>query len=55
MEHITNYDNWKTNPEYDTVLCIRCEKEIIPRDHLKTARGYICEDCLEVEGEDGVL
>ena len=53
MEHIPNYDNWKTTePELRFTECIKCGAVIYKQDHLKTVKGYVCEECLELEEEE---
>lgn len=54
MEHIPNYDNWKTTPpdDPDTTRCVKCGTEIYKIDSLRTEEGYMCEDCLELEEEE---
>lgn len=49
MEHIPNYDNWKTTPPDDPPVthCSICEKEMYEGDVLYTIDGGICETCLD--------
>ena len=50
MEHIPNYDNWKTTPPDDpepVTHCAICEKEMYEGEVLYTIDGGICEDCLD--------
>ena len=53
MEYIPGYDEWKTTPpdEPDVVYCANCGKEIYISDSVNTADGYLCEDCIGLEGE----
>ena len=56
MEHLPNYDNWKTTPpdEPDIVQCARCGDDTYKADSLRTVDGYLCESCMELEeAEDG--
>lgn len=48
MEHIPNYDDWKTTPpEYDVVCyCSMCGCEMYAGDTLYTIDGGICESCM---------
>lgn len=38
----SNYD------ESDTTYCVKCGAEIDKDDNLKTAEGYLCEDCVKL-------
>lgn len=49
MEHIPNYDEWKTTPpEPEPVArCDCCGCDLYEGDYLYTVYGeYLCEDCL---------
>ena len=52
--NLPGYDEWKTTPpdDPDIVECIKCGKEIYKYDELETSRGYMCEECLELEEEE---
>lgn len=50
MEHIPNYDNWKTTPPDDpepVTHCNHCGEPLYEGDALYGIDGGICEDCLE--------
>lgn len=53
MEYIPGYDNWKTTPpdEPDTTQCVKCGEDTYKVDSLRTADGYLCENCMELEEE----
>ena len=49
MEHLPNYDNWKTTPPEESkpvTHCNTCERPLWEGDVLYTVDGGICEDCL---------
>lgn len=48
------YDTVKTTPPEppDVTECVKCGDEIYKYDHLKTSKGYMCEECLELEEEE---
>jgi formylmethanofuran dehydrogenase subunit E len=49
MEHIPNYDSWKTTPPEEPEpkeRCSHCGKPMWEGDALYTIDGGICEDCL---------
>ena len=50
MEHIPNYDKWKTTPLDDpkpVTHCNHCGEPLYEGDALYGIDGGICEDCLE--------
>lgn len=50
MEHIPNYDNWKTTPPDDpepVTHCNRCGDPLYEGDALYGIDGGICERCLD--------
>ena len=50
MEHIPNYDNWKTTPPDDpepVTHCSRCGDPLYEGDVLYGIDGGICERCLD--------
>lgn len=50
MEHIPNYDNWKTTPPDDpepVTHCNICGKDMYEGDVVYKIDGGICLDCLD--------
>ena len=50
MEHIPNYDNWKTTPPDEpgpVCYCSICKKPLYEGEALYAVDGGICEICLE--------
>ena len=50
MEHLPNYDNWKTTPPEEPkpdANCSICGKPMWEGDVLYTVDGGICEVCLD--------
>lgn len=50
MEHLPNYDNWKTTPPEEPkpdAHCNRCGDPLYEGDALYAVDGGICEVCLD--------
>lgn len=57
MEYLPGYDSRKLRlpDDPETVDCVKCGEEVCKRDALYTVKGWMCEDCLDLEEEEACM